>query len=145
MDEQDRGFCPECGAEKVMGKSCWEQLGAILAWEWQDSDLRAEHFSIVAAYNLQHSSLFTEEALANLRAIFIDHIDKGTPPRLLRRRMARMAAGQKKVLRDKGAQRTVSRQWPTTIADVYLEDRPENAAVRVRKWAYSVRNELSSR
>jgi hypothetical protein len=34
--EQTNATCPECGAAQVDGMTCWEQLGGLLAWEWQD-------------------------------------------------------------------------------------------------------------
>lgn len=47
--------CPECGAPTGDGLTCWEQLGSILAWEYNDPALMAEHFLTVASYNLQNS------------------------------------------------------------------------------------------
>jgi Family of unknown function (DUF5946) len=70
--QPDIGTCPECGGPIVNGMTCWEQLGAIGAWEFQDPDLRAEHFLTVAAYNLQHPAQFTDETLADLHTAFID-------------------------------------------------------------------------
>jgi hypothetical protein len=78
--------CPECGASPVDGLNCWEQLGMVISWEGQDPELAAEHFLTVASYNLQHPAQFTEEALAGLRASFIERVDRGacrpgdTPP-----------------------------------------------------------------
>lgn len=46
--------CPECGAPRVHGMTCWEMLGLLIAWEYDDPDRRAEHFLTVASYNLQH-------------------------------------------------------------------------------------------
>ncbi|HEU5099413.1 MAG TPA: DUF5946 family protein [Roseiflexaceae bacterium] len=46
-------YCPECGAPRVNGLTCWEMLGTVIAWEYDDADLRAEHFLTVASYNLQ--------------------------------------------------------------------------------------------
>jgi hypothetical protein len=123
--------------------SCWEQLGAVLAWEVQDSALQAEHFLTVSSYNLQHPGQFTEEALIGLRVLFIDHLDNDTPVKLLRRRAARSRAMSKeKVLKDEAERQIVRRHWPMTIADVYLPEHPEGAAERVRQWANSIRSEL---
>ena len=59
--------CPECGAPRVGGLACWEQLGVLLAWEHDDPALQREHFLTVASYNLQHPARFTDDAIAGLR------------------------------------------------------------------------------
>ena len=141
-NEQYPASCPECGADKIMGMTCWEQLGGILAWEWHDPDLYTEHFLTVASYNLQHPAQFTDKALEKLREVFIAHLDNGTTANLLRRQMARTAAGEKKVLNDIPARQIILRHWRMTIADVYLPNYPEGAAERVRAWARSIRSEL---
>lgn len=138
---QTLSSCPECGASKVLGMSCYEQLGAILAWEWSDPALSAVHFLTLASYNLQHPAQFTEEALDGLRAAFIDYLDHDVPANILRKRVARSLGG-KKVLKDKAAQKEVPRSWRITIADVYVPDRPEDAARRVRQWARYIRSEI---
>ena len=138
----DTAACLECGAPPVNGMTCWEQLGAIVAWEFDDPDLYAEHFLTVASYNLQHPAQFTEEALGWLRAGFIEHLDKGVPTEALRRRAARLFDGPKRVLKDKSERYAVRRSWSMTISDVYIPDQPEGAADRVRSWAASIRNEL---
>ncbi len=140
--QPDIGTCPECGGPIVNGMTCWEQLGAIGAWEFQDPDLRAEHFLTVAAYNLQHPAQFTDEALADLHTAFIDRIDKGVSVEAVRQRMAQVYAGKKRVRKDTAEQRPVLRRWHMTIADVYLPDHPEGAAERVRRWAAAIRSEL---
>jgi hypothetical protein len=122
--------------------SCWEQLGALLAWEADDPELAAEHFLTVASYNLQHPAQFTDEALEGLRAAFRDRLDIGVAVAELRRRASRRFEGPRRVLKDASQRRPVLRQWSTTIADVYLPGRPEGAAERVRAWAGAVRREL---
>ena len=135
--------CPECGAPPAAGLTCWEQLGAILAWEWHDPELSAQHFLTVASYNLQHPAQFTPEAYAGLRAAFIEHLDNGLPIAEIRRRIRHAAEGGQRVLQPEAERRLVLRPWPQTIADVYLPDRPEGAAGRVRAWAASIRAELA--
>lgn len=135
---QTLASCPECGAPTVAGMSCWEQLGAIIAWEWHDPELLAEHFLTVAAYNLQHPAQFSDEALAELRVALIDRLDNSMPVEVLRRRVARATGGKKRVLKDDAERCVVLRRWCMTIADVYLPDRPEGAAERVRRWAASI-------
>lgn len=135
-------MCPECGAPSVEGFACWEQLGAILAWEWQDPELAAVHFLTVAAYNLQHPAQFTEEALAGLREQFIAHLDQGVAVSEIRRRVGKTAAGATRVLKPEPERIFVLRKWPLTIADVYIPDRPAGASGRVKAWAASIREEI---
>ncbi|HRW10905.1 MAG TPA: DUF5946 family protein [Caldilineaceae bacterium] len=131
--------CPECGAPPVDGLDCWGQLGAIIAWEWQDPELMAQHFLTVASYNLQHPAQFTVDALAGLRQQFIDHLDNGVPVHEIRRRISSMAEGNTKVLIPEAERHPVLRHWPMTIAAVYLPDQPVGAAERVKLWATSIR------
>jgi hypothetical protein len=142
QSEQNAGRCPECGAPLVDGLTCSEQFGAILAWEAHDPELLAEHFLTVAGYNLQHPAQFTDEALAGLRAGLIDRLDNGVAVEELRRRAARTFDGPKRVLKREAERRPALRRWPLTIADVYIPDRPEGAAERVRRWAATIRGQL---
>ena len=134
--------CPECGAPQVAGLTCWEQLGLLIAWEYQDPDLQAEHFLTVASYNLQHPAQFTAEVQADLRAVFIEWLDIGMTVNDVRRRFAQAYAGKMRVLKAPAERHPVLRSWSMTIADVYTPDTPEDAASRVRAWASSIRNEL---
>ena len=134
--------CPECGAPASDGLACGGMLETILAWEYGDDDLRAEHFSTVAAYNLQHPAQFTAEALAGLRVVFIEHVDHGMPVAEIRRWVARAAGGRRRVRLPEQERRPVQRQWAVTIADVYHGGDPTGAADRVRAWAASVRRHL---
>jgi hypothetical protein len=117
-------------------------LGAILAWEYHDPELMAEHFLTVASYNLQHPAQFTEAALAGLCAAYIDHLDHGLAVAQIRRRVGKASAGATRVLKPEAERRLVLRLWPMTIADVYLPDQPQGAAERVRMWAAVIRQEL---
>lgn len=134
--------CPECGAPQVDSLDCWGQLGAIIAWEWRDPELMAQHFLTVASYNLQHPAQFTTEALAGLRLQFIDHLDNGVPIQEIRRRVSSLAEGNTKVLIPEAERHPMVRHWPMTINEVYLPDQPEGAADRVKRWAASIREEL---
>lgn len=127
-----------------MGLSCWEQLGGVLAWEWNDPDLLSVHFLTVASYNLQHPAQFTDEAVTSLRNIFIEHLDNGTPVEQLRDRIASSFDGSREVRRKDPIHQFILHYWKMTIADVYLPDHPEGAAERVRTWAGTIRNELSA-
>lgn len=135
-------FCPECGAPRVDGLTCWEQLGIILAWEWQDPELLAQHFLTVASYNLQHPAQFTDEALAGLQQQFVEHLDDGVPVSKIRCHVSSMAEGNTKVLIPEAERQPILRRWPVTIADVYLPDHPAGAATRVKAWAAIIREEL---
>ena len=134
--------CPECGAARVGGLTCWEQLGGILAWEYRDQELADQHFLTVASYNIQHPAQFTEEAIDGLRVAFVEHLDRGTSVRELRRRAASAYEGHKRVLRAEAERKPVLRRWSLTIVDVYIPDRPEGAAARVKAWASGIRSEL---
>jgi hypothetical protein len=136
--------CPECGAPRVDGLTCWEQLGALLALEAEDPELASEHFLTVASYNLQHPAQFTDRALADLRAALRDRLDSRVPIAELRRRAARAYAGRQRVLRDPAERRPVLRAWSTTIADVYRPDHPAGAADRVRAWAAAIHATLGN-
>jgi hypothetical protein len=138
----DPAACPECGARRVNCLTCWEQLGAILAWEWQDPELLAVHFLTVASYNLQHPAQFTGPAMAGLREQFIAHLDHDVPVAQIRRQIGRASAGATRVLKPKAERRPVLRQWPMTIAEVYIPDHPEDAADRVKAWAATIRRQL---
>ncbi|HEX3047655.1 MAG TPA: DUF5946 family protein [Bacillota bacterium] len=135
-------ICPECGAPQVSGLSCFEMLGAIIAWEWQDPELLAEHFFTVASYNLQHPAQFTEETLSGLRSVFIERLDHNLPIAEIRRRVSQAAEGKTRVRKPESERTPILRPWPMTIADVYKSDHPQGAAGRVRAWAAAIRKEL---
>jgi hypothetical protein len=126
----------------VNGMTCWEMLGAIGAWEFQDPELMAEHFLTVASYNLQHPAQFTEAALAGLQVVFIERLDHGLAIAEIRRRVGVAAAGTTRVRKPAAERYPVLRQWSMSIANVYLPDQPHGAAARVRAWAAAIRREL---
>lgn len=135
--------CPECGAPLVDELTCWEQLGAVLAWEWQDPELLAVHFLTVASYNLQHPAQFTDEAIDGLRTVFIAHLDEEISIRKVRRRISQGAEGKQRVLKkDADRQPPVKCSWPMTIANVYIPDQPQGAADRVKAWAAAIRGQI---
>lgn len=134
--------CAECGAPHVGGFDCWGQLGAILAWEPDDPELQREHFLTVASYNLQHPAQFADAAIDGLRRSYVDYLDRGISIAEIRRRASAATEGPTRVLRDETDRRPVLREWPMTIADVYLPDEPRGAAERVRRWARAIRSAL---
>ena len=91
--------CPECGAQSVNGLDCWQQLGQVLAWEWHDPELMAEHFLTIASYNLQHPAQFTDDALASFKEVYIAYLDEGMTIEAVRRHVGKTAAGRTKVLK----------------------------------------------
>ena len=136
-------LCPECGAPAAAGGAgCAERLGLLIASEYDDPELAAEHFLTVAAYNIQHPAQFTDDAIAGLHELFIAHLDDGLAVAEIRRRVAAASAGSTRVLKPVVERRPVPRQWEMTIADVYLPDQPDGAADRVRAWAAAVRSAL---
>lgn len=80
------------------GLTCWEMLGALIAWEYGDADLQAEHFLTVASYNLQHPAQFSEATLAGLQAVFVERLDHGLGIAEIRR-VGKAAAGAARVLK----------------------------------------------
>lgn len=140
--DQSEQLCPECGAPRVDGMDCWWQMGAVCAWEWQDSELAALHFVTVASYNLQHPAQFSEETLAALKRVYIAHLDEGMAVSEIRKRVGEQTDGNVKVLRKEEARKPVRKHWALTIADVYLADQPQGAAQRVKTWASTIRKEL---
>ena len=92
--------CPECGAKKVNDKDCFAQLGEIIAWEYDDPALLAEHFLTVASYNLQHPSQFTSEALTGLRESLAAYLEGCTTIDQIRRKGTAMFEGGTKVMRE---------------------------------------------
>ena len=134
--------CPECAAPRVEGLDCWNQMGAVCAWEWQDPELAALHFMTVATYNLQHPAQFTAEALEALRAVYCEYLDGGLTVAEMRRRIGAQTQGSVRVLRPQAERRPALRRWPLPVADVYIPDQPAGAAARVRAWAASIRHAL---
>ncbi len=135
-------ICPECGAPLIDSMNCWEQLGGILAWEYDYPELLAEHFKTVACYNLQHPAQFTDEAISGLKKAFFEHLDNGLSVVEIRRLNEKLYNGNRRVLKDKSERCPVQRNWKMTISDVYLPNCPEGAAERVKKWAAAIREEL---
>jgi hypothetical protein len=77
-----------------------------------------------------------------MRDAFIEHLDHGLPVAEIRRRVGRVAAGKQRVIKKEAERQPRFRAWSMTVADVYIPDRPEGAAARVRAWAAKIRNEL---
>lgn len=131
--------CPECGASRINGLDCFGQLGQIIVWEYDDPELLAKHFLTLASYNLQHPARFTEVTIQELKTVFIDHLDKGLAIKEIRRKLSKKFAGAIPILQAKAQPNSYSHPWTLTINTVYLPDKPEGAANRVRVWAKSIR------
>lgn len=110
--------CPECGAPKQEGMGCWEQLGLLIAWEAEDPELAAEHFKIVASYNLQHPAMFMDQSLAGLRDVFIKHLDEGMSIADIRKVVGQASEGSTRVYREKADRMAALRRWSMSITDV---------------------------
>jgi hypothetical protein len=134
--------CPECGAARVQGLTCQEQLAALLGWESTNPELFRVHFYTVASFNLQHPAQFTDEALDELRGTFVEAFDGTTPLETLRKRMGTRFQGTPRVLKDESTRRPVLAEWDVTIADVFGGGPPVGAPYRVRRWAASIRRRL---
>jgi hypothetical protein len=139
MTPHDQTICPECGAAQPGGLSCWERLGTILAWEYSDPDLQAEHFLTVASYSLQHPARFAAAAITGLRAALCDHLDHGLPVARILARTRAAYDGPQRVTKPAAERQPMLREWPMTVADVYANANPQGAAERVRAWAVSIR------
>ena len=135
--------CPQCGAPTVEGLDCWDQLCAILSWEWQDPELLAVHFLTVASYNLQHPAQFEEKAIDGLKASFTAHLQGRISVAEIRRATNAKYSGKARVLRDPALCRPVLRQWSMTVANVYLSGKPDGATHRVKQWAATIANEIA--
>ena len=140
IDEQK--YCPECGASEQEGFDCWGQLGALIAWEYDDPELLEEHFKTVTCYNLQHPAMFQDIAIEGLRQVFIEHLDNGLPISEIRKRMGKLGEGTNRVKKKEHEQTKTFHNWPMIIDKVYIPGQPEGAAQRVRDWAKSIRKEL---
>jgi hypothetical protein len=123
---------------------CWEQFSAILAWEWQDAELRAVHFLTVACYNLQHPAKFEENTIHELKAAFLRHLDGHVSVVRIRQLMSERFDGKARVLRNGMPIQAAARKWGMTVADVYFAGRADGAARRVKDWAAVISKEIVS-
>ncbi|MDF2535362.1 MAG: hypothetical protein K0R18_1521 [Bacillales bacterium] len=138
----EQKVCLECGAPEQERLNCWGQLGALIAWEYDDPELLAEHFKTVASYNLQHPAMFQDNALEGLRQVFCEHLDHGLPISEIRKRIGKLGEGTNRVLKKENERTPFLRHWPMTIDKVFIPGHPDGAAQRVRDWAKSIRNDL---
>ena len=112
-------------------------LAEVIGWEWGYPELGAKHFLTVASYNLQHPDQFTDDAIEQLRAAFIQHLEEDVPVDHIRRMQARRYNGTKRVSKPVSDHHLL-RSWPMTIADVYREGRT-GSADRVVVWTKTIR------
>lgn len=134
--------CPECGAPFVGGLTCPDQLAVILGWEGQDPELFKLHFYTVASFNLQHPAKFTDEALSEMRTIFVQALEGSASLEDLSRKMESRFEGNRRVLKDEAERLPVLREWEVTVADVYGSGPREGASYRVRRWATAVKDSM---
>src|SRR5688500_7852208 len=92
--------CSECGAPLPSG-DCRQSLHELLALEAQVPGGPGElpHFFTVAAYNLQHPSVFEPDVILGLRESLVDALAGRVDIDDLRRRARYGAEGNKRVLR----------------------------------------------
>lgn len=138
-------MCPECGALWPEGFSCEGAFHALLAREWQDPELQAEHFFLVACYNLQHPSSFTEEALKNLQQGLSAKLETGLSILDLRKRAEEAFDGPNRVRKPEAERQVVLRKWTFTLVEVYAKGALEGAAQRVRDWANAIHQQVKSK
>lgn len=136
-------MCPECGALWPEGFSCEQAFHALLAQEWQDPDLQAEHFFLVACYNLQHPASFTDEALKNLQQGLFARLETGLSILDLRKRAEARFNGSNRVKKPEAERQVQLRRWTFTLVDVYAEGALEGAAERVRDWANAIHQQVN--
>ena len=144
--------CAQCGAPLAEGSTCIEYLHELLALEARVGGGPGEltHFLAVAAYNLQHPSMFTPAVLAGLRTTFGDVLAGRATIADARQRARAGAEGAVRVIRRPDTpippdEVTVLRAWPTrwsvTVRDVCRVS-PRDYAGAVRRWATAVGVEL---
>lgn len=78
--------CPECGADWRDGQTCTDHFHTLLFWEF-DHNLFDVHHLLVAAYHMQHPSLYSPEALKEAPGLMIDWLEHGKQPGQTRREL----------------------------------------------------------
>ena len=132
-----RSACPECGGRSVGGLGCQEMFGTLLAWEWQDPELLAQHFLTVSSFQLQHPAPFTDEAIRGLQLALAGVVRGELTVEQVRWQTHAAYDGAARVHRPVSDVQRRLRTWPITIADVY-EGGQAGAASRVKAWAQSI-------
>jgi hypothetical protein len=122
--------------------TCWEVLGSVLAWEWDDPALQAEHFLTVACYTLQHPAQYTDAAIVGLRTALTRYLDGAWSVHEIRQRNAAAYDGSQRVRKPEAERVIVLQQWSRVVTDVYDRNQPAEAAPRVRGWAMAIRRDL---
>lgn len=138
MEITEQKICTECNAPFIDGLSCWETLGLLISWEYDDPALLKEHFLTVASYNIQHSSKFVDEVIDELCSLHYKYIHNEVSTNEIRETVGKLAEGEKRVLKPESARVIIPKKWKMTIADVYIPNKREHAAERVRAWAKSI-------
>jgi len=133
--------CPECLGEEIDGLGCREMLGVVTSWEWDNPELGARHFDIVASYLIQHPHQYKDEAIQGLKLMLGKYLDGELSVDRIRKIHGDLFAGSSRVLADEGDRIVKPREWPVTIAHVYAGG-PGEAVARVTHWAARVRGSL---
>ncbi len=144
------GACAECGGPLPASGDCWDRVAELLEIETivldgGEASLRA-HFYAIGAYQLQHPSRLTAEALFGLRDRVAQMVESPIPVAMLRREVRRRTRGTKVTSGTPGSRDHVPGAWPTrwsmTAADVVA--RPADAYVAsVGEWAATTVTELA--
>lgn len=116
----DPTVCPECGTP-MPEAGCWSRVHELLEIEHDalpriefEAGLRT-HFFAIGAYQLQHPSRSTGEALTALRGAVASMLESPQPVRDLRGQMRRHIRGTKVGRKAPPGDHThIDARWPTT-------------------------------
>ena len=130
MNPQTQHATDDCCPENAREARCrWAELlgtvgGVLLAWEWQEPELLAQHFLTVAFLQLATPGAVHRRRHRQPAQLFIAHLDQGLAVAEIRLRVAQRAAGTVRVLKPENERRPMLRHWAMTIADVCIPDQP---------------------
>jgi hypothetical protein len=144
LENKDLAVCPECGASKVTGYTCWDMLGQVIGWEYGDPELASEHFMTVACYNIQHPAQFKDEVISDLKQLLAEYLEKKMTVKQIREYVSSRTEGKVKILKEKNEVTPVLKKWEMTIADIYTDPKPENPAEKVRQWGNLINLEIKN-
>lgn len=134
----DLSVCPECGAP---GDICQEKFESMLALEFEDPAVfGAVHHLTVICFNLQHSSMFTDESIAWMRSTVQAIVEEGLSPAELRERSMKTFGGKVKVL-TKVPKASPRNAWSMTVLDIRT-DSPDMYVKDVNAWAKSILQDM---
>jgi hypothetical protein len=136
----ESSVCTECGA---LGGLCREKFDSMIAFEFEDPVVfDAVHHITVICFNLQHSSMFSDESLSWMRSTARAIVEEGLSPIELRERSRKMFSGKVKVLRN--TPKTPSKiAWSMTVLDIRTDN--SDAYIKdVTTWAKSILKDMKT-